>query len=157
LARALAAGLDEHAGRAYVNLVWYASRDRSYAAADRYLEPGLEYCDERGLDLWRLYLLAYRAWSELDRGRWDEAAAAATLVLRDPGTGPVPGLWAPAVLGPVRARRGDPEVWPVLDEAWTLAAPTGELQRIGPAAAARAEGAWLEGRLEAIAGTTQSA
>ena len=40
----------------------------AYAAADRYLEPGLEYCSERGLDLWRAYLLAYRARSRARPG-----------------------------------------------------------------------------------------
>jgi DNA-binding CsgD family transcriptional regulator len=54
------------------------------------------------------------------------------------------------VLGLVRARRGDPECWPPLDEARALAEPTGELQSIAPVAAARAEVAWLEGRPDAV-------
>src|SRR5439155_642208 len=91
-----------------------------------------------GLDLWRLYLLAYRARSQLDRGHWDDAVDSATLVLRDPRATPMPRITALAVLGLVRARRGDPDVWPPLDEAWRLAQPTGELQRIEPPAAARA-------------------
>ena len=113
LALARSAGLEEHAGRAYVNLVWWAPRSRAYAVADRYLEAGLEYCSERGLDLWRAYLLAYRARSELDRCRWDDAAESAMLVLRDPRTSPVPRIVALAVVGMVRARRGDPDVWPL--------------------------------------------
>jgi DNA-binding CsgD family transcriptional regulator len=60
------------------------------------------------------------------------------------------------VLGLVRARRGDPEVWPPLDEALALAEPTGELPRIAPAAAARAEAAWLEGEHEAVAEETDA-
>src|SRR5438094_2552801 len=150
-------GLDEHAGRAFAVLTWWSPRGRLYAAADRYLAPGLEYCTERGLDLWRLYLLAYRARSQLDRGHWDDAVDSATLVLRDPRATPMPRITALAVLGLVRARRGDPDVWPPLDEAWRLAEPTGELQRIEPAAAARAEAAWLEGRTEAVADATESA
>jgi len=136
---AQAAGLEELAGRAYVNHVWWAPRGRSYALAEHILEEALEYCTERGLDLWRLYLLAYQARSELDRGRWDEAVDLAGLVIRDPRATPVPTIWALSVLGLVRARRGDPETWPPLDEAWALAEPTGELQRIEPPAAARAE------------------
>jgi DNA-binding CsgD family transcriptional regulator len=151
------AGLDEHAGRLFVALTWWSPRGRSYAAADRFLEPGLDYCTERGLDLWRLYLLACRARSQLDRGRWDDAVDSATLVLRDPRATPMPRISALAVLGLVRARRGDPDVWPALDEAWRLAEPTGELQRIEPAAAARAEAAWLEGRSDGVADATQSA
>jgi DNA-binding CsgD family transcriptional regulator len=69
----------------------------------------------------------------------------------------VPRVVALSALGLVRARRGDPDVWPVLDEAWALAEPTSELQRIEPAAAARAEAAWLEGRPDAVADATASA
>ena len=61
------------------------------------------------------------------------------------------------MLGLVRARRGDPEVWPVLDEALALAKGTGEPERLAPVAAARAEAAWLEGRPEAVRGETDLA
>jgi DNA-binding CsgD family transcriptional regulator/tetratricopeptide (TPR) repeat protein len=154
---ARAAGLDEDAGRAYVGLTWWSPRGRSYAHADRYLREGLEYCCERGLNLWRLYLLAWRARSQFDRGHWDEALAAASLVLDDRRATPMPRIVALSVLGLGRARRGDPDVWPALDEAWALARSTGELQRIEPVAAARAEAAWLEGRPDAVAEATDLA
>jgi DNA-binding NarL/FixJ family response regulator/tetratricopeptide (TPR) repeat protein len=151
------AGLDEHAGRAFVALTWWSPRGRGYAAADRHFEPALEFCTERGLDLWRSFLLAYRARSELDRGHWAAAVESAELVRRDPRAAQVPRVTALAVLGVVRARRGDPDAWPPLDEAWELAAPTGELQRIEPAAAARAEAAWLARRLDAVGEMTSLA
>jgi DNA-binding CsgD family transcriptional regulator/tetratricopeptide (TPR) repeat protein len=145
------AGLEDHVGRAFVNLVWWPIRNRDHALVKRFLEPGLEYCAERGLELWSLFLLACRAHLELDEGRWEEAADSAASVLRNPHQWPVPHIHALVVLAVVRARRGDPEVWPLLDEAQTQAEPTGELQRIGPTAIARAEANWLEGRTEAIA------
>jgi len=154
---ALRAGLEEDAGRAYLNLVWWPLRRRRYDLVDRYLEEGLEHCAEHGLDLWRLFFVACRARLELDRGRWGEAADSASLALRDRRTWPVPRVFALTVLGLVRARRGDPDVWPVLDEALELAEPTRELQRVGPAAAARAEAAWLEARQEAVVGETDGA
>jgi DNA-binding CsgD family transcriptional regulator len=55
------------------------------------------------------------------------------------------------VLGRLRARRGEPEAAATLDEAWRVALATGELQRLGPVAASRAEHAWLDGDLEATA------
>ncbi len=48
------------------------------------------------------------------------------------------------VLGRLRARRGDPNPWDLLDEALELARRTEELQRLAPVAAARAEARWLE-------------
>ena len=140
------ARLDEHAGRTFVMWVWWAPRGRWYREADEHLDEGLEYCESRGLDLWRFYLLAYRARSLLDRGRWDEALETARRVIDDQRSSPMPRIVALSVLGLVRARRGDPDVWTILDEAWRLASPTGELQRIEPAVTARAEAAWLEGR-----------
>ena len=52
-----------------------------------------------------------------------------------------------ATLALVRLRRGDPDADGLLDQAWTLAQPTGELNRIGRVSAARAEQAWLNGDL----------
>src|SRR6185436_19025799 len=61
------------------------------------------------------------------------------------------------VLGLVRARRGEAGQWEPLDEALSLAAPTAELQRLAPVAAARAEAWWLEGRPAQIADEVQDA
>jgi DNA-binding CsgD family transcriptional regulator len=140
-----------------VSLTWWSPRGRTYARADAYLDAGLEYCSEHGLDLWRLFLLAVRARAQLDRGCWDDAVDSAALVLRDARSSPVTQVTALAVLGLARARRGDPDVWPPLDEAWALAASSNELQRVEPAAAARAEALWLEGRREEIAAATDVA
>ena len=50
-------------------------------------------------------------------------------------------------LGWLRARRGEVDAWPVLDEALDIARTIGHLQRLWPVAVARAEGGWLEGSL----------
>jgi len=140
------AGLEDEAGRAFLNLVWLSARERWFALADRHLGPGLTYCTERGLDYWRLSLGACRARMQLDRGHWAEAGESVTEVLRSRGSAPVPGVLAGAIQGLIRARRGEPDAWPPLDAALAEAVPTGELQQIAPVAAARAEAAWLEGR-----------
>jgi DNA-binding CsgD family transcriptional regulator len=151
------AGLESHVASGFINLVSAAVRQRLHVDANRYLEAGLPYCSDRGLELHRAYLLGYRSRFELDRGRWTEAVDSAALVLRVPRPSTIPRIFALVTLGLVRARRGDPDVWAPLDEAWALAEPSGELQRIGPAAAARAEAAWLEGRLDAVAEATEAA
>jgi DNA-binding CsgD family transcriptional regulator/tetratricopeptide (TPR) repeat protein len=152
---ALDAGLDEHAGRALVGSFWWSPRGRTYADADRYLDRAFELCTERGLELWRLFAFACRSRLQLDRGDWSAAADSASVVLRDSRSAPVPRVVALSVAGLVRARRADPEAWPLLDEAWALAEPSRELQRIEPAAVARAEAAWLEGRMEAVVESTE--
>jgi DNA-binding CsgD family transcriptional regulator/tetratricopeptide (TPR) repeat protein len=153
---ALADNLEEHAGRAFVALAWWSPRGRWYKTADEHIAPGLEYCTERGLDMWRHFLLATRARSLLDRGRWDEASDSATVVVRDPASSPVPRIVALSTLGLMRARRGDPEAWPALEEAWALAEGTGELQRMEPPSVARAEALWLLGRSGDVVPSTQA-
>jgi DNA-binding CsgD family transcriptional regulator/tetratricopeptide (TPR) repeat protein len=155
LERALRADLAEQAGRAYVVLVATAVGGRRYGLATRYLQAGIDYCSDQGLERDRLYLLAYRARLELDQGRWEAASEDAAAVLRIPRTSISPRIEALVVLGLARARRGDPGQWALLDEAWALAEPTRELPRLAPVAAARAEAAWLEGDREAVAEATE--
>ncbi|MBV8733515.1 MAG: hypothetical protein JO120_01915, partial [Solirubrobacterales bacterium] len=151
-------GLATEAGMAYINLVSALHRRREWALADRYIASGTDYCREQGLETWLSYMVASRAESELARGRWSEAAATAGSILDAPPN-PVPGprYVALLALALVRARRGKPQIWPLLDEALELAETVGELQYLAPAAAARAEAAWLEGRSEAIAAETDRA
>jgi DNA-binding CsgD family transcriptional regulator/tetratricopeptide (TPR) repeat protein len=121
------------------------------------VDEGLAYCSERGLELYRLYLLAHRARMELHAGRWEDAALSAAAVLRTPRSSISPRILALVVLALVRARRGDPGAHELLDEAWALAQPSGELPRLAPVAAARAETAWLEGDAAAVAAATDEA
>jgi DNA-binding CsgD family transcriptional regulator len=150
-------GLEGGVATAYLNGAWAATRTRQHGLAERYVPTGIAYCTERGLDLQRRYLFAYRARIELDRGRWTEATEAAERVLREP-TESVLLLTLPVVvLALVRARRGDPEVWPLLDEAWALIEPSGQLQGVGAVSAARAEAAWLDGDHVAVGEATEFA
>lgn len=153
---ALAAGMEEHVGRAYLNIGWALTRTRSYAHYDRYFKAGRDFCAEHGLILWIHYMLAYAARWALDQGRLAEAIDLAQQVIGNPRTN-LPRIPPLVALALIRARRGDPEVWPLLDEALALAEPTGELQHIAPVAAARAEVAWLEGRPDAVCAETEAA
>jgi DNA-binding CsgD family transcriptional regulator len=156
LALALAGGFEEHVARAYTNLGSAAVEAREAAAAQRDLDAGIVYCAEHDLDAWRLYMIGYRARAELDAGCWDAAALSATSVLAHHRV-PTPSRISPlVVLGRLRARRGDPDPWAPLDEALTLARGTGELQRLGPVASARAEACWLAGEEERIAEETEA-
>jgi DNA-binding CsgD family transcriptional regulator len=149
-------GFDEHAGRALIHLAWGSMRTRTFDLIER-LEEGIEFCSERGLEAWRIYLIAYRARMELDQGRWADARASASAVLghhRDAQLLRILGL---VVLGLLRARGGEGGHWTLLDEALALAeaGSTEELQRMAPVALARAEAAWLEGKRSDVIRETQ--
>ncbi len=120
-------------------------RTRDFAIVDR-LEEGIEYCESHGLELWRLYLIAYRARADLDRGRWTQASEDAAFVLEQTNqNAPLLRIIARSTLGLVRARRGDPDVWAPLDEAAALAEGK-QLQHLEPVSIARTEAAALAGQ-----------
>jgi len=139
-------GLEDHAGRVFLNLTWLSLRQRRFPEAAEHIKAGLDYCGERGLDYWSLCLVACRACVELATGRWSEAAESASSVLQHPRNARVSLVLSLTVDGLLDARRGEPRAWEQLDEALALAEQTGELQQIAPVVAARAEAAWLEGR-----------
>jgi hypothetical protein len=142
------ADLEEHVARAYTNLAWVAGRAYQVDAADTYLDAGITYSAERDLDSWMVYMLGTRARMLLLRGKWNEADEIASSVLRRTPLSPVSRVNPLVVLGWIRARRGDSGAWRALDEALDVARPTGEVQRLGPVYAARAEAAWLDNDLE---------
>jgi DNA-binding CsgD family transcriptional regulator len=151
------AGLDVDTGRVLLNLLWGATRQHEYSVASECLEWGLGFVEDRGLELWRIYVLASNACLALNQGRWSEALDCASQVLRESFPSTLPPAVSLATIGVIRARRGDPVQWPPLDEALALVEATGELQRLAPVAAARAEAAWLAGEPERIALETDAA
>lgn len=140
-----ATGGQDHVARAWINLAATDVRAREYPLAASELVSGIEYCGKHELEPQRLFLLAWCAQAALDQGRWDEAADQADEVLAHPGALNITRITALAVLGRLRARRGDPDPWSPLDEALELANRAGELRRLVPVVAARAEAAWLGG------------
>jgi DNA-binding CsgD family transcriptional regulator len=166
LEAAIDAGFEEVAARAFDFLVTAAVQSRSFAAVERYLGRGVDYCSERDLGTWRQSLLALGARADLDRGRWSDAAAGAARVLRTARTqAPAPAL-ARSVLALVRARRGDPGVDDALDFAVRPDDASAGRQRPAPVApplskmylaAARAEIAWLRGDPAAVVAATEEA
>jgi DNA-binding CsgD family transcriptional regulator len=154
---ALAHGLQEHAARAYTNLSSAGIELRQYSRAEVYLTAGIAYCQEHDLDSWLLYMSGWQARAQLEQGQWDAAADTARAVLKHPRVSAMNRITPLTVLGRLRARRGEPEPWAPLDEARRLAERTGELQRLGPVAIARAEARWLAGQDDAVAGETGAA
>ena len=148
LSLALELDLEEHVARAYTNLGSVAVDTRRLAVARRHLEGGIAYSTERDLDSWRLYMLGWLAVCEFWEGRYAQAALVSEEMLLHPKLALPSRIQPLVVLGRVRTRRGDPRGDEVLDEALALASESGELQRLGPVRAARAEAAWLAGKLD---------
>jgi len=152
------ADLPIEVGRAYLNLTAALGNAHDYVSMDQYNDAAIDYCRAHGLEAWLRYAIGGQAESHLVRGRWAEAADAAASVVNAPPSAVVgPRTWALCLLGLVRARRSDPEYWPLLDEALELARTINELQFWAMVALARAEAAWLEGRSESIGVETDTA
>ncbi|MFN2543465.1 MAG: AAA family ATPase [Actinomycetota bacterium] len=152
------AGLDADVARAHLNLGFIFFRLREWRRVDEHVAAGIEFCRERGLEAWLEWAVGLDAASKFAQGRWEDAAEIATSILdaqRDWVY--APRLDALLVLGRLRARRGDPEYWPLLDDALEMATAVNDLQVLAPVAVARAEAAWLEGRSDAVAGETEDA
>jgi DNA-binding CsgD family transcriptional regulator/tetratricopeptide (TPR) repeat protein len=143
--------LDDHAGRAFANLIWTALDNHDYDTAERHLKDGLAYAEERELGGSLYYLRAERARLRFERGDWARAEEDARWVLGRPEATGITQMPALATLAKLEVRRGDRGAAETLKAAWQLARPTGELQRIAPVATARAELAWLSGRTGNIA------
>jgi DNA-binding CsgD family transcriptional regulator/tetratricopeptide (TPR) repeat protein len=148
LDQARTADLHEHAARAYCNLVSSAVVQRRHADAHAVLVAGLEYCIDRDLDSWTLYLQGWDAQLTLDQGDLAAAEQRAEAVLGHVGITPVGQIQPLTVVSRVRARSGRTGWEQPLARATELAAHTGELQRVAPAAASRCEIAWLGGDIE---------
>jgi hypothetical protein len=65
---ALGAGLHEHAARAFTNLATNHVTRRDFEAAAGYLDAGIDFCRERDLDSWWLYMTGWLAREARDRG-----------------------------------------------------------------------------------------
>jgi DNA-binding CsgD family transcriptional regulator len=148
---AVAIGHHEHVVGASIGLVSGAFRLGRLDEAERAMDVGLRYADEHDLEAGASTLHAMRAGLDLSRGHWAEAASRLEAVVGDGRATGWGETVATALLGRLRARRGDPDATDLLERAWRIAVASGEIQRVGPAGAAWAEWGWLTGQFEAVA------
>jgi len=145
LEQATMLGLHDDVGRAYANLVASDVEERERASAAALLEEGLAFCEEHDIGLYQHYLTAWKSRLLLNHAHWSEAAALGLDLLADPrATAPPTVITVKVCVGLHAARTGDLErAATLLEDAASFAERTGELQRLGPVASARAEAAWL--------------
>ena len=135
----------EDAARAYINLIWGLLDQYRLDLAEDHLGRALELTERAEFLGFAIYQQMEQARLDLARARWDDALAAVAELPEAPHARCV----ALTVSGTAKMRRGDDGADADLDEARRLADELGELQRRGPVAAARAEGALLRGDLVA--------
>jgi len=148
LAVALAAGEVEHACRSYTNISWQLIDDLRLDEAAQLLEPAVELADQAEFLGFLRYLHLTQGMLHLLRGAWDDAEREAEWALHE---GPAQRCPAMVVTGRVWIRRGQEGGDEIIAEAWEVAKGLGEAQRLGPAASALIEAAWLRGDAPAAA------
>lgn len=140
----LAHGLHEHAARAYTNLSEYAVEFRHFALAERVLSEGIAFDTEHDLDAWTYYLSGRLAQLRLDQGRLQDAERIARGVLDREKLTLLMRLPALKVLATARMRMGAEDAPKLIEQAWTDAIATDELQHIVPVRLIHVEAAWLQ-------------
>jgi DNA-binding CsgD family transcriptional regulator len=136
----------EHAARAYTNQGSYSIETRNYEFARRILEAGIQYCEERDLSLWMIYMLYSKARLNLETGHWDEACRIADNLLKNEDHPSIVRIGALFIAATIKMRKGESNVLPMLKDARTRAFETMELQRIVPVMVAMLEYEWITGK-----------
>jgi predicted ATPase len=93
LATAHTAGEEALAAHAYANLSSLASELYHFSDARHYTLEGSAYAAERGLDHFRLYMLAWQAITQVRQSHWPAAAETAAIVLQRPAAATQTPRW----------------------------------------------------------------
>jgi DNA-binding CsgD family transcriptional regulator len=141
---AVSARLPEQAGRAFANLHSILAEQRRFTEAEQYYAAGLRYTDDHDIGVYANCLRGTQVFLLEQTGRWDEAVSIGEQLLATTAS-PINRIQSLVVVGQIRARRDDSDVWECLDEAALAADGSGEPQWIVAARLARAEAHWLAG------------
>jgi DNA-binding CsgD family transcriptional regulator/tetratricopeptide (TPR) repeat protein len=142
-----ASGLAEHACRAFHNIASVDCDHHRFDLAATEIERALDVARRLEQPWFEADTLVLRALLDLATGDWARAVATVEALDDLPGISEAPAV---RVMATVELRRGGPQAQALVQRAWELAEPTGELQWSRPAAALRAEAAWLAGDHAAV-------
>ncbi len=143
---ALRNNYEEYIGHAYANFVAVAVVTRDYSLAKKMLEEGLQFFEDRDIDLGTKYLTVYKARMYLETGHWNEAYDIANNFLTNEEQFSLIKIGPRLIAATIKMRRGDSDVLPQLLEAKEKAFETGQLNRILPAVTALLEYEWIVDR-----------
>jgi DNA-binding CsgD family transcriptional regulator len=141
--------LDDEVGRGYANL-YQAAVDRfRFAEYAWCFTDGIAFCRDNDAATYGVCLRGSHATALLRAGRLAETAVLVEEALRET-ISPVNRLHLIIPLAAARQRQGDSEAEAVVEEAWRLAAGTGERGWLLRVAGIAAEAAWLTGGVDAL-------
>lgn len=143
---ALKNSFHEHAARAYSNLGSNALKMKNYAFAEKILDEGIKYCEERDLDSSRSVKLSLKSLLYLETGNWKKAYSIADNLLKNENHLAAFTIVLQIVMATIKMRTGEAGALPLLLEASAKAFETTELQRIIPTQTALLEYEWLTGK-----------
>ncbi|HSW25619.1 MAG TPA: helix-turn-helix transcriptional regulator, partial [Burkholderiaceae bacterium] len=142
---ALAQGIEDHAGRAYMNMLSLHLVHRRYADLELPFAQGIAYCEAHDMDMFVCRLHIRHSYALLERGQWDAAEAEITAVRQ---TASLTGLereqatHVQALLDLRRGRDRSQAYWSdLIDGRLALSVDPW----YAPQAVARCEAAWLRG------------
>jgi DNA-binding CsgD family transcriptional regulator/tetratricopeptide (TPR) repeat protein len=148
---AVSGRMQAQAGRAYANMHATYCVQRRFDEAQRCFVEAIAYCDEHDIGTYGTCLRGEWTGALEKKGQWEESASLSVELLTGRHASPVNRINPLVSLGKIRARRSEAGAWEHLDEAVAAADGTGEAQWIISARLARAEGYWLEGKLDSAA------
>ncbi|MFB7756702.1 AAA family ATPase, partial [Streptomyces sp. NPDC056121] len=99
---------------------WFAAQQHDGPRTTAAVKRAESYFLERDLLSYLLGTRAFSSWGLLNQGLWTQATDTAQEVLSHPGPPPIARALALTVLGLVRARRGNSQAWPALEQAATM-------------------------------------
>ncbi|WP_237751095.1 helix-turn-helix transcriptional regulator [Streptomyces collinus] len=141
---AMAQDLQLDAGFMAMLMCWYLLLQGDNTRAAAAVQRSEAYCLEHELLTFLYCTKAMKSWMLLNEGAWHQATDATHEVLSHPLSPPIDRAIALTVLGLVRARCGEPQVWPPLEQAASLV-DANCLRDMGLGWEARVEAAWLAG------------
>jgi DNA-binding CsgD family transcriptional regulator len=143
---ALKNNYEEYIGHAYANFVAVAVVTRDYLLARKMLKEGIQFCEDRDLDLGTKYLSVYKARIYLETGYWNQAYNIANNFLTNEEQFSLIKIGPRVIAATIKMRRGDGDALPHLLAAKEKAFETGQLNRILPAITALLEYEWISDR-----------
>ena len=135
----------EHAARAYLNQALHATEMKDYGLAKTTFQEGIQYCDDRDLNLYTILLMVFRARLQFETGNWQQAYDIASDFIKKEDQLAIVKTGALVIVSTIKMRRGESDLLPLLLEAKEIAFETMEPRSVIPIVTALLEYEWMTG------------